>query len=605
MAKIKKILVFFAFVLFLSAAAGTAFSMTDSERQTMIANLKQQLLQLQSQLAQLISQQTGQSWCHTFNGNLGYTSSGSSEVVALHIALQKENISYSPDAVATYGTGTALAVTQFQEKYKWEILSPLGLSRGTGYVAQATRKKLNELYGCNNYTTCTPSWSCGYWSNCSSGHQARICTDINACGKNTNKPSESQSCSSSTNNTNCSATCVIQNNENFAIDCDGDVTKCASGYYCEKIYDTDYEYSSGSVATYKTLTGTHCVKSSSSTCTPDWDCGSWSSCSSGHRTRSCTDSHSCSTTTGRPDISETCSTTCTPSWHCSSWTSCYNSQHSRTCSDYNNCGVEQDRPDESETCSTTCTPSWSCSSWESCVSGQRERDCNDNNNCGIESGRPDETESCVCAPEWSCGSWGSCINNSHSRTCEDENDCDTTSGRPNLTESCISPPSVDIKANNLDDLTISDTGPVNLSWTSVNVAFCTASQDWSGAKSTSGSETSPKIYSFLSFTISCTGPYGSADDTVTISTTANYWVDLKVNNLDSVTIDPHTALSFSWTSLNVSTCNGLGLGGLPWHGTAVINPPTSGFAMGQKTYSIRCTATTGDTTVDSVDVTVQ
>jgi hypothetical protein len=42
--------------------------------------------------------------------------------------------------------------------------------------------------------TCSPSWSCGDWGTCSSETQTRSCTDSNACGTSSGKPSESQSC---------------------------------------------------------------------------------------------------------------------------------------------------------------------------------------------------------------------------------------------------------------------------------------------------------------------------------------------------------------------------------------------------------------------------
>lgn len=44
-----------------------------------------------------------------------------------------------------YGQDTQEAVTKLQEKYREEILAPGGFSRGTGMVAESTRKKLNEL----------------------------------------------------------------------------------------------------------------------------------------------------------------------------------------------------------------------------------------------------------------------------------------------------------------------------------------------------------------------------------------------------------------------------------------------------------------------------
>ena len=68
----------------------------------------------------------------------------------------------------------------------------------------------------------------------------------------------------------------------------------------------------------------------------------------------------------------------------------------------------------------------------------------------------------------------------------------------------------DLKANNSDGpITLNYRDYVNLSWTSTNAISCQASGDWSGSKSTSGSETiqlnAVKTYTF---TITCRNANG-------------------------------------------------------------------------------------------------
>jgi hypothetical protein len=85
-------------------------------------------------------------------------------------------------------------------------------------------------------------------------------------------------------------------------------------------------------------------------------------------------------------------------------------------------------------------------------------------------------------------------------------------------------PTVDIKARTAGSGTYSD-GPidinnntaVDLQWTSTNATSCTASVDWSGAKATSGTETTGNLTGNKTYTITCNGIGGNASDTVLVN----------------------------------------------------------------------------------------
>jgi len=127
-------------------------AMTNAEIQALIAQLQAQIAALQQQLNQ---QPTDVAWCYTFNNNLriGETSQ---EVLSLQQALSKEGIYEITMAEDGYfGEVTASAVVEFQEKYASEILTPVGLRHGNGFVGKLTRTKLNNLYGCGA-TPATP-----------------------------------------------------------------------------------------------------------------------------------------------------------------------------------------------------------------------------------------------------------------------------------------------------------------------------------------------------------------------------------------------------------------------------------------------------------------
>ena len=69
------------------------------------------------------------------------------EVSCLQEFLKKQGPEIYPEGLITanFLTKTRLAIIRFQEKYASEILTPSGLNKGTGYVGQRTRIKINQL----------------------------------------------------------------------------------------------------------------------------------------------------------------------------------------------------------------------------------------------------------------------------------------------------------------------------------------------------------------------------------------------------------------------------------------------------------------------------
>lgn len=86
-------------------------------------------------------------WCYTFYNNLRVGSQGT-EVSNLQTALTQSG--FGVPVTGNYDQTTASAVSGFQEKYASDILTPNGLSYGTGFVGAATRGKLNALYACSD-----------------------------------------------------------------------------------------------------------------------------------------------------------------------------------------------------------------------------------------------------------------------------------------------------------------------------------------------------------------------------------------------------------------------------------------------------------------------
>ncbi len=84
---------------------------------------------------------------NVFKRDLHYGMTDSKDVERLQDFLKRKEGNIYPEGFVTgnFYDLTKEAVIRFQEKYKEDILVPHGLKRGTGYVGELTRRKLNEL----------------------------------------------------------------------------------------------------------------------------------------------------------------------------------------------------------------------------------------------------------------------------------------------------------------------------------------------------------------------------------------------------------------------------------------------------------------------------
>ena len=143
-------LVIFSFLFNFNLSNTAAISI--EELQARIAQIQAQIAALQKQLTQIQNIPTVETpekapgWCYNFYRSLAYGDKGS-DIEALQTVLQKEGI-YKGSITARFDSLTLSAVMSFQVKYAADILKPWGLIKGTGYVGNTTRAKLNELSGC-------------------------------------------------------------------------------------------------------------------------------------------------------------------------------------------------------------------------------------------------------------------------------------------------------------------------------------------------------------------------------------------------------------------------------------------------------------------------
>ncbi len=162
-------------------------------------------------------------------------------------------------------------------------------------------------------------------------------------------------------------------------------------------------------------------------------------------------------------------------------------------------------------------------------------------------------------------------------------------------------PQASITCNGLNDTcTIPYDSSATIAWSSQDATSCTvAPSNWTG---TSGSQTTGNLTANTTYSLSCTGPGGTANDSVQVIVGPN--ADIKCNDADSCNIDYNSSALISWTSVNATSCTVTSspAPSVSWSGTSG-GPNTTGPLTTTTTYTMDCSGPGGSDS-DSVVVTV-
>ena len=125
------------------------------EDQILIEKLLVQIDSLKKQISAIQSgnpssgsgQAKGSNLCLQINSNLYFGIKNNNEVRCLQQFLKNQGKEIYLEGLVTgnFGNLTRSAVINFQEKYKNEILIPIGLQNGTGFVGTLTKLKINQI----------------------------------------------------------------------------------------------------------------------------------------------------------------------------------------------------------------------------------------------------------------------------------------------------------------------------------------------------------------------------------------------------------------------------------------------------------------------------
>jgi len=112
-----------------------------------IEQLKKQIAEVQAKIDAALASRGQKISCEKFERDLYFGMTNDFEVRCLQEFLKAQGLEIYPEGLVTgnFLDLTKSAVIHFQEKYALEILVPLGLEKGTGFVGPKTREKINQI----------------------------------------------------------------------------------------------------------------------------------------------------------------------------------------------------------------------------------------------------------------------------------------------------------------------------------------------------------------------------------------------------------------------------------------------------------------------------
>ena len=161
----------------------------------------------------------------------------------------------------------------------------------------------------------------------------------------------------------------------------------------------------------------------------------------------------------------------------------------------------------------------------------------------------------------------------------------------------VPPPEAPTLSFNADDTTINSGGAATLTWTSSNATSCTASGDWSGNKSLSGTELTDILTAPATYTLACAGVGESVSKSVIITINIPPPPNAPTMSFSAnpTTIDPNQSSLLKWSTSGADSCTASG----DWSGDKPLNNTageTTGSLSASATYTLACTGAGGTTT---------